>query len=327
MIWKKLIVFLLLLFFSSLSIADDAPVLRSSSGTVKPIENPEIELSKELVILYPSTDIYIVDARFELFNYGDSTTISVGFPETKDDFVKNDFLEFTTYVNNEKVEAKPTEWEVIGEGTDNRKTIQRWWVKKVYLPANKYTITRVVYKTKYSIYPVHNFIYYDLSTGRFWKNKIKEICISLRFNENKTSNFFSQISLSNEYDIVTSSSLSEKPFLKDKYKYIFIPIEFERKLNEMKWDLLNYKPIEGDIITIDLFHHNFIGGFSSKMNKDDKISHYNWTSWELSNPFIYYYSLKQNEIKFDRKKFNKIEDNIKKGIKFRFWLRKPVEIK
>lgn len=313
---KLIVVFLLCL--SSLSQADDAPIKRSYSGTVKPTVNSEIELSKELVVISPLTDIYIVDAKFELFNHGDSTTISVGFPETKDDFVEENFLEFTTYVNGEKIEVTPSPWEVISENLDS-KTVKRWWAKEINFPANKYITIRVVYKTKYSIYTT-NFINYDFSTGRFWKNKIKEISIIIKFDDCK-SNFFlyksSGMPLVNYDTVVFSSSTRGTKIEDDKYSYI--PIEFERNFNEIKWRLLNYEPTEWDRFRIELLAPQFIEGFVNYYV--GKL--YN-NFWELSNPFIYCFSLKQNEIKFDKKKFKKIKTNIKNGIKFKFWLRRRV---
>lgn len=311
---KKMIVFLLLCL-SLQTQADDAPVQRSYSGTVKPIANSEIELSKELVVISPSADTYIVDAKFELFNYGDSTTISVGFPETKDDFVKDSFLEFTTYVNNEKVEVKPTGWKDISESPGST-TLQRWWVKKVNFPANKYITIRVTYKTKYSIYTTYDFINYDFSTGRFWKNKIKEISIIIKFDDYKFPFFlFNGYGMPlSSYDTLISPSTEGNVMKTDEHTYI--PIEFERNFNEIKWRLLNYEPKEWDKFKIVLLSPQFTGGFVNYY-----IEKFYNNFWELSNPFIYCFSLKQNEIKFDKKKFNKIKTNIEKGIKFKFWLR------
>jgi hypothetical protein len=177
----------------------DPPVISLQGGCIAPsASNENIRLDIMSVTFRSKRDSYVVDARYHLFNTGDTTTVTVGIPkygrtDRQWDYhsgepVIRDFIAFDAWVSGRKAEfvevrdffTDPNARPVGGycrHGNDP--TESRWMIKQVTFTGKATTFIRVRYEAHYHN---HNFIswklldsgYYHDSVGRYWKGKIKK---------------------------------------------------------------------------------------------------------------------------------------------------------
>ena len=155
--------------------ADDAP-LNLQGGSAKPMAPGQsaVRMRSEVVILALASEGYSVDARFDFFNDGPSTTVAVGFPEmygASYNYHGAPLANFQTWVDGAPAAAR----EVPGSGTGGAEPYG-WRVKDVAFPAGKATRVRVRYDAAYqgdrSNTGASNYATYLFGTGRGWSGPI-----------------------------------------------------------------------------------------------------------------------------------------------------------
>jgi hypothetical protein len=174
-------------------------VISLQGGCIAPCApNENIRLDVMRVTFRSKRDTYSVDARYNLFNTGETTTVTVGVPkfgrpdrgqeQSRHGFepLVRDFIGFDAWVNGRKAEfvevgdffTDPGARPVGGYCRQrNELTETRWMVKRVTFTGNATTFIRVRYEAFY-----HNHFWmsgqlidygrYHDSVGRYWKDKI-----------------------------------------------------------------------------------------------------------------------------------------------------------
>lgn len=190
---KKTNLIALALAFLSLApaFADDTmiKVYGGGFGTVKEVEpkdgmafarmeqNDDIRMESEHVIITLKDESYEVDANFVFRNYGEETTVLIGFP-----IMKHKLDDFETYVDGKKVPCKTYgNYDTLG-------TIEKgtWEAKEVSFGKNQTRRTRVTYSCDYGyvnggLVSGHDTCaLYIYGTGKAWKGTIGKITIDVR---------------------------------------------------------------------------------------------------------------------------------------------------
>ncbi len=202
--------FLLVLIITPTLWANDAPLkLASGSAAVRQEGETDVVMRSECVRIHLGKDKAIVDASFEFYNEGDTTSITVGFPfygmgyvsQENNDFTGARLGNFETWVNGKPCifnevagEMKLTEYHLQGDVTKLitngseiervRRTIEeeglpettfvhetRWLAKEVTFPANEITTTHVRYSAEYCLREI-NELEYMYGTGAGWRGPI-----------------------------------------------------------------------------------------------------------------------------------------------------------
>ncbi|MFC1836460.1 hypothetical protein ACFL2Q_17350 [Thermodesulfobacteriota bacterium] len=176
----------------------DRRVISLQGGCIAPsAPNENIRLDVMHVTFRSKRDTYSVDARYRLFNTGETTTVTVGVPKygrpDRDEPsyygepVVRDFIAFDAWVNGRNAEfvevrdftTDPSARPVVGYYPDgNQPKETRWMKKRITFTGKATTTIRVRYEAHYHNYYFHSGIlvesgYYHDSVGRYWNDKIK----------------------------------------------------------------------------------------------------------------------------------------------------------
>ena len=105
---RNLVFSAILLFLGSTAIANDAWI-SATGGTVSPMtaEHQSIQLVRERITLTLHDDYYSVLVSSVFYNFGETTTIQVGFPEFSEGAQPQEtreFRDFETEVNGRKIQ-------------------------------------------------------------------------------------------------------------------------------------------------------------------------------------------------------------------------------
>lgn len=176
----------------------ERPVISLQGGCIAPsTPNENIRLDDMHVTFRSKRDSYTVDARYELYNTGETTIVTVGVPkygrtDRGEDHhagepIVRDFIGFDAWVNGRKTEfvevrdffTDPSARPVGGYCRQrNDPTETRWMMKRVTFTGKATTFIRILYEAHY-----HNRYwtsgqlldrgYYHDSVGRYWKDKIE----------------------------------------------------------------------------------------------------------------------------------------------------------
>ena len=190
---------ILLLGVSSSAYGNDAPVILGAGGAQLMSGPITVVMESEIVQITLKENSYIVDATFNFRNTGEKWEIDVGFPKNGRGSIDDrfsgtvDFIKFETWVDGAPVKAveQPGMARIQGNytlpelikkirETEDAKSLRlyavdnRWMVKtKVMFPANKSTVTRVLYEAPYN--PAGLCIGsmgYTYGTGQYWAGNI-----------------------------------------------------------------------------------------------------------------------------------------------------------
>jgi hypothetical protein len=179
---RNLVFSAILLTLGATAIANEG-LISAIGGTVSPktAEHQSIQLVRERITLTLYEDYYSVLVSSVFYNFGETTTIQVGFPEfsltpaPEDPWDGREFRDFETEVDGRKVQfQRKTAVAVDYSWTKN------WYVKDVQFPQSDYTTTTIKYSTSYfmggigregTVYGVQ----YLFGTGLTWKGEIKEV--------------------------------------------------------------------------------------------------------------------------------------------------------
>lgn len=178
----KLIVALsLFLLFGKFLYANSGPMEYFSGGSLKPMtgEHKSIQMKSELVEIYLYEGYYRVIATFYFENFGDSTTVIMGFPENFNTDIPVKYVEIQDsisgfnsvkcFVDGEEVEIKRYSLDRIFSGsTDYFNTFQTYWIKKVKFEKNQKR--KVV--VDYTVNNDYSFgkMEYNFTGGNWYKN-------------------------------------------------------------------------------------------------------------------------------------------------------------
>ncbi|OGG46268.1 MAG: hypothetical protein A3F84_07945 [Candidatus Handelsmanbacteria bacterium RIFCSPLOWO2_12_FULL_64_10] len=176
---------------------NDAPItISGGSATLMDERQTNISLDSEIVRIELGDTTYTVDATFRFFNHGASETVTVGFPNHGIGFFSElqDFLDFKTWVNDEKSEFKEIRGSLVttGHRADSAsaeaferdfsearfRDETRWFVKEVTFQGKKETTTRVRYVAPY-VFAGRTAIYL-YGTGKAWKGEIGRAAFVIR---------------------------------------------------------------------------------------------------------------------------------------------------
>jgi len=168
------------------ALSDDAAVsVYGGAAALRDPKSTDISMLSEVVRISLGANDYHVEATFEFFNHGPTTTISVGFPSTGHPF-SGELENFHTWVNGREVafEKMPEVIEIDGKDYSPEELPSEedrldydpiaWLVKTVAFPGNEKTVTRVEYNAPYGIWSVgtDKFAEYFYGTGKSWKGDI-----------------------------------------------------------------------------------------------------------------------------------------------------------
>jgi hypothetical protein len=175
----------------------ERPVISLQGGCIAPsAPNENIRLDVMHVTFRSKRDSYSVDARYDLFNTGETTTVTVGVPKygrpdrdldrDSGERVVRDFIGFYAWVNGKQAEfvevrdffADPGARPIGGYCYPNKRSETRWMTKRVTFAGKATTAIRVRYEAYYHNHYYQKFQleesgYYHDSVGRYWKDKIK----------------------------------------------------------------------------------------------------------------------------------------------------------
>jgi len=299
--------------------ADDGPFMMSFSGTPQPMNDVQIELRKQTTIITLTTNSYTVESTFEFFNHGATKRVLVGFPETADTRESN-FFDFSTQVNAKSVTPKVTPWKLIG-GTggeyDPDNNYSRLWTKKVRFPAHTIITTRVAYGSKYS--PDSSIsgysVFYDIATGRLWKDKIGKLAVIIRFNDDAFPFIWLRGRIFSGYHLVGELSEIAENISEDKTDAV--PLKFRRTLNEMTWELTDFEPREGCMINIGLIARS-IDEIDARLKPESDNKPVLEAYWP------YWGSLFQVARTTSPEQYSAYEQAVKSGVEADYWLRKYI---
>ncbi len=196
---------------------------------------------------------YTVDATFEFYNYGQTTTVQVGFPRSGYGYTPDfkgviNLNSFETWVNGNKVEAKeiPGEVRVNRQRADKKQLEEikkgteagwleetRWFIKEVTFNGNAKTITRVKYTVQYGgrHEDMGEYLY---GTGRSWKGTIGKARFIIKASP-AVSLLGALFTENGSYQNIRKYSFKRL----GGYVYEYIIEDFEPKENEnLKFDII-----------------------------------------------------------------------------------------
>lgn len=159
--------------------ANDGPFYNSYGGTILPLktEHPTIQMESEIVKIYLYKGFYEVIATFDFVNFGDSTTVIMGFPENLEpplylkkmpdvNYQISLFRYIVSFVDGKKTELKQ---EIIPIIINKNKIFLPFWIKSVKFSKNQKRKIQVRYFVRDF---ARNFEYNF--TGGKWLNKINK---------------------------------------------------------------------------------------------------------------------------------------------------------
>jgi len=172
------------------ALCDEAAIdVYGGSAKLKDGNATEIRMDSETVRIELGQSIYTVDATFEFYNEGGTTTVTVGFPQFGEGYIGpkgvQNFYSFQTWVNGIECQVKRVHGAILtvderiispDELTPERRKMtpyyeRKWLVKEVTFPSQEKTITRVRYSAPYGTWDSAVYLY---GTGRSWKGNIGE---------------------------------------------------------------------------------------------------------------------------------------------------------
>jgi len=190
---KLYVVVCLLIVMSRPALCDDA-LLKVYGGSLKLHDGvlTSIRMESEVVHIDLLDNSYVVDATFEFYNYGETTTVKVGFPKSGHGYAPGfrnvaNFISFQTWVNGSKVAVKEYPGTLVLNGGEmsadqiigiNKGTAAgwleetRWLVKEVMFKGKAKTTTRVRYTAPYDVRRDEKYGEYLYGTGRSWSQSI-----------------------------------------------------------------------------------------------------------------------------------------------------------
>ncbi|MFZ5501884.1 MAG: hypothetical protein ACOY58_08260 [Candidatus Micrarchaeota archaeon] len=131
-----------------------------------------IRLESQEVIIHLRKTNYTVDAIFQLFNTGETTTEWTGFPKnviTRGvSRSRADFIRFNTWANGREVRFSEEPDFKSHSGVKQRK----WLVHQITFPGHTRTTIRVSYKASDNFLGPRPNAYYVYGTGSHWKDNI-----------------------------------------------------------------------------------------------------------------------------------------------------------
>ncbi len=171
------------------------PVISLQGGCIAPSSpNENIRLDVIHVTFRSKRDSYSVDARYCLFNTGETISVAVGMPkygrpdldEQRPKAIVRDLISFNAWVNSRKAEfvevsnfftdsnLRP----VGGYCNETKRAETGWMTKRVTFTGNATTTIRIRYEAHYHNHHVgsgrlSDTGYYHASVGRYWKGMIK----------------------------------------------------------------------------------------------------------------------------------------------------------
>ncbi|MFH2144310.1 MAG: hypothetical protein ABIJ97_17920, partial [Bacteroidota bacterium] len=179
---KTIYIAILLLFFYNICLADEAPVVPVPGGTVKPINNNDIQLKNEIINIVLDQNRYHVEVIYTFQNFGEDQKITMGFPNQTNTIYTSGIKDFSAFdgVTKLNVYKKFDSDNITGQDTMfNARTF--WECSDVFFKKNEQKTIKNTYSQQYETDYNDSFrkIKYILTTGSFWKNKIESIVINV----------------------------------------------------------------------------------------------------------------------------------------------------
>ncbi len=215
-----------------------APII-CERGSVSPVSSHEtIRLDSEHVIIQLRTKDYRVDAVCRFFNTGDATTQLIGFPrpEKTNSSSGSDFEGVSVWVDgrsipfrNERNYPKCAGVNFQALSPPLSHTEPGWLLREVTFAGHAATTIRVMYETPYAPGIDLKTASYRIGTGRFWKEKIGHISLTIdSAGLGSTAGILSVYLLK---EVVATRSLGD---------------------NLVRYEIANYEPSSRDNLNIDI---------------------------------------------------------------------------
>lgn len=175
-----------LIFLPGPGRANLSPIILIGAGGAASPDSPHdsIRMDAEQVTIRLKKTSYTVDAVFDFFNTGETTTEWVGFPKSSVSVGKSlisypkrqlghyldtyDFIRFDAWVDGRKAEFSE-ERDFFRDAGLHDVAESKWMVKQVVFPGHAKTTIRIRYESPYTY---TGLAYYVYGTGSFWKGKI-----------------------------------------------------------------------------------------------------------------------------------------------------------
>lgn len=216
----KLIISVILLFtFYNLCFADEAPVVPVSGGTVKPVNNNDIQLKNEIINISLEQGRYYVEVIYTFKNFGGDQKITMGFPNQTNTLYTSGIKDFIAYEGNNKLAVYKKYDSVDSEMKDSMFYPRTYYeCSDVFFKKDEVKTIKNIYSQQYETDYNESFrkVKYILTTGSFWKDKIESIVINIDiegipdYDLQKREAFFFE----SEPDIYEAVNLSPDGFVK-----------------------------------------------------------------------------------------------------------------
>jgi hypothetical protein len=181
---KTIFLFFLTLLFSKIY-ANDAWLTASGGNySVKDNKNTDVQMVSEIIKINMYENYCEFDILFDFYNYGDTVTLSVGFPEYSwGTETPGKIRNFKSYINNRLVKFKYQNENNNFDKWNYTVMINGWYVKEVTFEHGQHLMSRVIYESDYAGagYP-HKAVDYLYGTGKTWKNEIGKMTIEITNN-------------------------------------------------------------------------------------------------------------------------------------------------
>lgn len=296
----------------------DGPYVMSHLGGLKPLKKTSVRLVDQYTAITLHPEGYEIGTKFKFFNPNESEIINVGFPEEKMDTAP-DTNYFQTKVNGKDVLVTSGTWACTGIEDSDESLCKRIWSSRIEFKGKGFTEAEIKSKEDYS--PDTSIsgysVFYDYSNGGLWAGNVRKLTFEVIFDDTNFPAFrFLKYTMPlRGWSIVTSSTSMEDTNSEAK-GYIFQSIEYERRLNSMKWVLKDYNPLNADCFWI---------GLQSKATIEE-INRVKTTNTDGTGMFsnVNFNEINQFGIILGITKDESLSEKIKNGYKKTVWLRKEL---
>lgn len=188
---NSLVAIVLFLYACNTSKADDAPMCYVHGGTVKPIENTDIQLYSETIDITLHSDHYSVEVNYTFINKGNAQSVTMGFPSYSKN-INTSVHDFKAYENDTPliIKTEKTDWSYevkSGLSCQNwQNTFDQFECHTVFFKEHESKNIRNTYTGKYDPSyrdePLTSF-QYILKTGAYWKDNIHSAIVRVHADD------------------------------------------------------------------------------------------------------------------------------------------------
>lgn len=162
--------------------ADDAPVIPTQSGTMRPVYEEFIQLVSQEINIYLERDTYRVEVDYVFRNTGGNTSITMGFPNETDWMYGRSIEGFKAWVDGTSQEIYRKEYRVTSKPYGPGSAPDYYFeCFDTSFDAGQTRSVRNEYSQEYITDYDMSFLgaTYILTTGAYWRDSIEEITVRI----------------------------------------------------------------------------------------------------------------------------------------------------